>query len=101
MENPIPADSFHYSTHTVSVAEAVEMARVMGRLPDRLLIYGIEGADFGSGDGLSPRGREICRSSGGFASANHFQTSHGVRLERVARRCVLGALASGHEFSII
>ena len=51
----VPADFFRYSTHAFSVAEAVELARVLGTLPERLVIFGVEGADFGSGEGLSPR----------------------------------------------
>jgi len=53
-EKRIPSDFFHYSTHAFSVAEAVEMARALGRLPDRMRIYGIEGGDFDSGEGFSP-----------------------------------------------
>jgi len=49
----IPGDFFNYSTHAFSVAEAVEMARVLNKLPRRLLIYGIEGADFSAGIGLT------------------------------------------------
>jgi len=49
----IPSDFFHYSTHAFSLAEAVELARRLGRLPDELLIFGIEGSDFGAGQGLS------------------------------------------------
>ncbi len=52
--SPIPTEFFHYSTHAFSVAEAVEMARALGELPPRLVIYGIEGANFGLGVGLSP-----------------------------------------------
>ena len=51
--NPIPANFFHYSTHAFSVAEAVELARALGQLPPRLIVYGIEGRDFTSGEGLS------------------------------------------------
>jgi hydrogenase maturation protease len=51
---PIPANFFHYSTHAFSVAEAVELARALGQLPPRLIVYGIEGRDFTSGEGLSP-----------------------------------------------
>lgn len=51
---PIPANFFHYSTHAFSVAEAVELARALGQLPPRLTVYGIEGNDFTSGEGLSP-----------------------------------------------
>lgn len=51
---PIPTGFFHYSTHAFSVAEAVELARVLGQLPPHLLIFGIEGADFAAGTELSP-----------------------------------------------
>ncbi len=53
-EQPIPTEFFHYSTHAFSLAEAVELARVLGQLPPALVIYGIQGADFGAGEGLSP-----------------------------------------------
>jgi hydrogenase maturation protease len=41
------------STHHLGIAEGVELARVLGRLPARLVLYGIEGACFGAGEGLS------------------------------------------------
>jgi len=50
----IPQEIFRYSTHAVSVAEAVELARALGQLPPKLVVYGIEGKDFGAGLGLSP-----------------------------------------------
>ena len=49
----LPADLFHYSTHRFGLAEAVETARALDALPKRLLVYGIEGRDFGSGTDLS------------------------------------------------
>ena len=49
----IPVKFFHYSSHAFSVAEAIELARVMKTLPPRLLIYGIEGADFSAGTNIS------------------------------------------------
>ena len=42
------------STHALGLGEAVELARVLGRLPGRLVVYGVVGADFGQGEGLSP-----------------------------------------------
>jgi len=54
----LPADLFHYSTHRFGLAEAVETARALGALPQSLLVYGIEGADFSAGDRLSPAVRE-------------------------------------------
>ncbi|MEW6127240.1 MAG: hydrogenase maturation protease [Acidobacteriota bacterium] len=49
----IPTNFFNYSTHAFSLAEAIEMARVLHQLPERLLIYGIEGENFTMGEGLS------------------------------------------------
>ena len=51
---PIPSNFFHYSTHAFSVAEAVELARALDQLPPRLIVFGIEGKDFSSGEDLSP-----------------------------------------------
>jgi hydrogenase maturation protease len=50
----VPGGFFHYSTHAFSVAEAIELSRVMELLPEVLVVYGIEGEDFESGQGLSP-----------------------------------------------
>jgi len=50
----VPTGLFHYSSHQFSVAEAIEMARVLGRLPRRMAVYGIEGKDFSYGVGLTP-----------------------------------------------
>jgi hydrogenase maturation protease len=52
--SPLPAQLFRGSTHALGLAEAVELARVLGRLPDRMLVYGIEGETFAAGSGLSP-----------------------------------------------
>lgn len=53
-KDPPPADFFNYSTHAFSVAEAVQLARTLDQLPTTLLLYGIEGAAFEQGAGLSP-----------------------------------------------
>ncbi len=50
---PLPMGFFHYSTHAFSVAEAVELARSLDELPAHLVVYGIEGANFAAGVGLS------------------------------------------------
>jgi hydrogenase maturation protease len=49
----VPVKFFHYSTHAFSVAEAIELARAMKTLPPRLLVYGIEGANFNAGVTIS------------------------------------------------
>ena len=51
---PLPRTAFRSSTHAFGVAEAVEMGRLLDRLPARLSIYGIEGRDFERGTGPSP-----------------------------------------------
>lgn len=51
--NPLPRDLFHPSSHLFGVAEAVELGRMQGVLPEILLVFGIEGSDFGFGDGVS------------------------------------------------
>jgi hydrogenase maturation protease len=50
----LPAALFRGSTHAFSLAEAIELARALERLPGRLLVYGIEGESFAAGSGLSP-----------------------------------------------
>lgn len=41
------------STHGFGVAEAIGLARALGRLPSRLVIYAIEGGHFQDQEGLS------------------------------------------------
>jgi len=53
-ESEIPKRFFRYSSHLFGVAEAVETARLLGRLPKRLIVYGIEGANFNLGSPMSP-----------------------------------------------
>ena len=52
-EGPLPARVFRSSTHSFGVGDAVELARALGRLPGRLVVYGVEGAEFGAGTALS------------------------------------------------
>lgn len=52
---PLPSDFFHYSTHAFSVAEAVELSRVLGSLPSVMVILGIVGESFEPGARLSPK----------------------------------------------
>lgn len=51
---PLPAALAGVSSHGLGVAEAVELARALRQLPPSLMVYGIEGADFGMGEGLTP-----------------------------------------------
>jgi hydrogenase maturation protease len=58
----LPAMLFNYSTHAFGVAEAVELARVLNRLPPRLIVYGIEGKSFAAGIGISPEVKAAAES---------------------------------------
>ncbi len=51
---PVAREALRCSTHGLGVAEAVELARVLGRLPARLRICGIEGRRFRPGESASP-----------------------------------------------
>lgn len=55
---PLPASLARESTHGWGVAEAVELARALGRLPAELVVYALEGRRFGAGDALAPVVRE-------------------------------------------
>jgi hydrogenase maturation protease len=48
------------SSHSFDLAEAIELARTLGSLPEYTVIYGIEGQRFGSGEELSP---EVVRAA--------------------------------------
>lgn len=51
---PLPAETFRSSTHSLGVGDAVELARQLDRLPPRLAVYGVEGENFEAGEGLTP-----------------------------------------------
>ena len=50
----LPAACGFFNSHAFGLAQAVETARVLGKLPAKLIIFGVEGADFGWGEELSP-----------------------------------------------
>lgn len=51
---PLPASLFACSTHGFGVAEAIELARVLGRLPAHCLVFAIEGRGYAPGAPLAP-----------------------------------------------
>lgn len=53
------------STHAMGVADGVELARALGRMPRSLVVFGIEGSDFTHGEGFSPA---VARAVGQVAS---------------------------------
>ena len=50
---PVVPDFVRCSTHAFGVAEAIRLARVLGRMPSQMLIYGIEGVQFELGNAPS------------------------------------------------
>jgi hydrogenase maturation protease len=53
-ERELPAELFRASTHHLGLAEAVELARALDRLPARVVFYGIEAGSVDVGDELTP-----------------------------------------------
>ena len=51
---PVPGDAGWVSSHTPGVAEGIETARILGRLPATLTVYGIEAAQVDPGADVSP-----------------------------------------------
>jgi len=50
---PLPATLGSMSTHGLGLAESLELARALGQLPPRCVVYAIQGTDFAPGTGLS------------------------------------------------
>ncbi len=50
----LPTVLFRGSTHHFSLADTVELARALGRLPERTYVVAVEGACFETGAALSP-----------------------------------------------
>ena len=49
----LPTNLVRASTHHVGLAEAVELARALGQLPEQMVVYGIEGESFTVGGELT------------------------------------------------
>lgn len=53
-EEAVPARTFRSSTHAIGIADTIELARALGRLPRRVRLYGIEAGGFATGNSLTP-----------------------------------------------
>jgi hydrogenase maturation protease len=51
---PLPVARYGLSTHGFGLAEAVELARTLGTLPGRCVVYAAEASSFEPGAALSP-----------------------------------------------
>jgi hydrogenase maturation protease len=52
-EETVPARTFRSSTHAIGIADTIELARALGRLPHRVRVYGIEAGSFETGSSLT------------------------------------------------
>lgn len=52
-KTPLPPSLTGSSSHLFGVAEAIEMARTLGKLPQRLVVYAIAGGAFDYGETMS------------------------------------------------
>jgi hydrogenase maturation protease len=52
--DPLPPSVSASSTHALGLGEAIEIARALDRLPEHLIVFGIEGVRFQAGSDLSP-----------------------------------------------
>jgi hydrogenase maturation protease len=52
-ETPLPTGAFASSSHGFGLSEAIELARALGTLPPRCVVYAIEGERFDVGASLS------------------------------------------------
>jgi hydrogenase maturation protease len=53
-QRPLPTRWLEDSTHAFGVGQTIELARALGDLPPRVVVYAIEGRWFEPGKGLSP-----------------------------------------------
>ena len=68
--DPLPANGLRSSTHAFGVADAIELARALDRLPARVDVYAVEGAEFAVGTGISaPVARTVRSLAGTLARA--------------------------------
>jgi hydrogenase maturation protease len=51
---PLDRELFNTSTHAFGLADAVELSRSLGTLPQHVLVFGIEAGNLALGVGLSP-----------------------------------------------
>lgn len=54
---PLPALAGSWSTHGIGLAEALELGRVLGRLPPRCVLFAIQGEGYEPGDPPSAAAR--------------------------------------------
>jgi len=89
VQETLPHRLFRFSSHAFGVGQAVELARALGRLPQRLTIFGVEGADFTEGLGLSPEVAQVVEQVVGFVLAEASGIATATYTDRVLEHTVL------------
>lgn len=51
---PLPGTLLATSTHSIGLSDTVELARRLGRLPGRVVVFGVEAGNLAQREGLSP-----------------------------------------------
>lgn len=77
---PLPKDLARCSSHGLGIAEAVALGQVLGRMPERVVIYVIEAKSFAFGTTLSS---EVESVLGDVARQVEDELAAGARAERV------------------
>ena len=86
-EAPVPSRELRSSTHALGIGEALELARALGRLPRRTVVFGVEGSDFVAREGMTPAVAEgVARAVGEAAGGG----------DRVHEQAVMRDLARPH-----
>ncbi len=52
--DPLPDSLDSVSTHSLALGVTIELARQLGRMPARMVVYAVEGRQFGIGRSMSP-----------------------------------------------
>ncbi len=89
----VPRHFLHSFGHPFGIAEAIEAARRTGRLPARLIVYGLEGASFGEGEQLSEPARRGLQELTSRALAEVRSLAERALAERLSVRIQNGTFA--------
>ncbi|MFZ3034271.1 MAG: hydrogenase maturation protease [Parvibaculum sp.] len=65
VQSPLPEQFDAISTHGFGVSAAIELARAIGNLPRRLIVYGIEASEFEPGTPLSTSAQRAAQEVAG------------------------------------
>ncbi|GAA1510017.1 hydrogenase maturation protease [Sphaerisporangium rubeum] len=60
---PGPAPAWRASSHALGLADAIALGEALGSLPDELVVFGVEGGDFGVDAPVTPPVRAAIRAT--------------------------------------